>query len=94
MEIVNILESTEYDIHKMRSEDALLLIRNIFEKNKFNTDILNFDPLLSKEARTAKLYLNFGTYYILSKETIREPAMNLLLSIYKKYAICQSNLPE
>lgn len=49
MEIVNILESTEYDINKMRSEDALLLIRNIFKKNKFNTDILNFDPLLQKE---------------------------------------------
>ena len=31
MEIVNILESTEYDINKMRSED-LLLIRNILRK--------------------------------------------------------------
>ncbi len=49
VEIANLIDDTEYDVKKMSAEDALDLVRKVFEREKFNTAVLDFDALLPKD---------------------------------------------
>lgn len=49
LEIANAIDDTEYDIKKMSAETAIDAVRRVFEREKFNTALLEFDSSLEKK---------------------------------------------
>ena len=49
MEIANAIDDTEYDVKKLSADNAIETVRRVFEREKFNTALLEFDSSLEKK---------------------------------------------
>ena len=49
LEIANAIDDTEYDIRKMSADSVIDAVRRLFEREKFNVALLEFDTSLDKD---------------------------------------------
>lgn len=49
LKIANVIDDTEYDIKKMPADTAIDAVRRVFEREKYNTALLEFDCSLDKK---------------------------------------------
>lgn len=49
LEVISLAGGVDYEYSKLRPEELIHTLRTGFEKNRFNVDVLEYDPLLPKE---------------------------------------------